>query len=342
MNLIESIDNVCATISDSCNYWLVRTDGGNLFNPFVSNNVISLGYSLITLEDIYASVGESEEITYTNIRTIAEEKYPEHERPGLIASQILRFAFGISKGDYVIIPDLSTERVAIGIVEENAIKETQLYIENGDEKLIVPDFNKSKKVKWLKTSVKRHINPNLYKLFYTHQAIVSANDYAKYIDGMLYDFYKKNDEYHLTIDISKQEVPAFTLFKGYVDLLNASGLFCASIGNQENLSDINISINLNSPGKVELWGKRVGVSIFLTGAIIVAVNGGGFHLKIDKLGVDAELSTPGIIKTINDFLDSEANRDMKKELVTHVRELAISDPESVVTILAEINKDTKE
>jgi restriction system protein len=342
MNLIESIDKYCPRISNVSSYWLVRTNGGVLFNPFVKNEVIALGYSKISITDICNSVGKSPEDTFNNIRSIAEIKYPEHERPGLIASQIVHFMFDIKKGDYVIIPDLSTDRVAIGIVEEDSVNNANLYKEFDDKKILITEFNKVKKVTWMKTLVKRHINPNLYKLFFTHQAIVLANEYSKYIDSMLYDFYKKNDEYHLTIDVARQEIPAFVLFKGYIDLLNASQKFCAGCNCHDSISDINISINLNSPGKVELWGKRIGSAIFITGAIIVAVNGGGFKFKIEKLGLDAELSTPGIIKSVDDFLNSEANRDMKKELTAHVKELSISDPESVVTILAEINNDKKE
>jgi restriction system protein len=338
MKLNEVIDKNCISIDESCNYWLVRTDGGNLFDPFYRNGVISLGYQKISIDQIYGSISDSEQKTVDNLRQLAIENYPEHERPGLIASQIARFTFEIRNGDYVVIPDLSTERLAIGIVEEDRIIEKKLYIDDSDEKTLIPEFNKTKKVKWLKTVVKRHINPNLYKLFFSHQAIASANEYSKYIDGMLFDFYKKNDEYHLIIDISKSEIPAFALFKTYVDLIDVTEKYCTEYGFDQNINDINISVNLDSPGKLELWGKRVGIAIFIIGGLIVGINGGGFKLKIEKLGIDSEITTPGLIKTLNDYLDSAANREIKKQLSEKVRTLAISDPEQIMSMLSSITK----
>jgi hypothetical protein len=335
MDIREAIIEKCPFITEEANYWLVRTDAGSLFSPFLDNDVISIGYPKITKDKIYECVSTSPEKTIQNLKILAAGLYPDHERPGLIASQIYRFTFEIKKGDYVLIPDLNTDKLAIGIVDGETLSEDKLYMLRGDESTLIPEFNKLKKIKWMKTVVKRHINPNVYKLFSCHQTIANANDYSRWVDSMLYDFYRKGDEYHIVLDIPKPNIPAITLFECYRDLFKLVEKYCKENQIQESLLDISVSINLNSPGKVEFLG-RIALGIFIAGAFVVCINGGNFKLKVEKAGLDAEISTPGIIKNINDFLNSGSDRQLKKGLFEKVNALEIKNPEDLTTLINEI------
>jgi hypothetical protein len=346
MNIVECISRKCITISETTNYWLFRTDSGSLFTPFMEDNVISIGYRKITTEYIkklFSSKAGNKEKIINDLTMKVKEYYERCLKPGLIATQLYNFAFELRKGDYILIPSANTDKISIGIIENNDIYEGKIFKISNNEKVEIREFNKLKKVNWLKTINKADINPNLYLLFSMHQTIGHANRYAKWIDAELYSFFKKGEEYHLVVDISKYKIPAFTLFKFYADLLTIANQyneqhysFFETI-DDETIDDINVTINLNSPGKIELFGKGVR-NIIVAGVIIIALNGGGFKFKTELLGVDIEISTPGFIKKINEFLDSNINRKMKEQLTEQMKQLEIKDPTDIIPLLSEINK----
>jgi hypothetical protein len=205
---------------------------------------------------------------------------------------------------------------------------------------LIPEFTKFRKVKWLKTVVKRHINPNLYKLFNSHQMMARADEYSKWIDSMLYDFFRKGDEYHIVLDMPKSGISAIVIFGCYSNLLYVVEKYCQKNGISESINDVNVLINLNSPGKVELFG-RIAFFILIAGAVIIFLNGGHAKLRIEKLGLDMEISSSGIIKSISDFLDAKSNRSLKKTLEEQIKISGMKEPEDLIRLLEEINRNAQ-
>ena len=86
----------------------------------------------------------------------------------------MKYTYLIKRDDYVVIPRASAGSLAIGRVLENGFVHRDLYFQDK----LIPEFNKIKKVKRMRVADRRSINPNLYGLLNSHQAISFANEYA--------------------------------------------------------------------------------------------------------------------------------------------------------------------
>ena len=336
MDIIKLIQNECHRFSVESNYWLFRTDGGYLYSTFKENGLVAFGYPTLTIEEIYHSFNTGTE-NKSKLYDLVNRKIEKAKRPGLIVAQINKFFNEIKKNDFILIPDTATDRLSVGIILENEVKHTELFKKNRDDTITkIKDYYKTKKVKWLKETYKNSIDPNLYKLFFNHQTIANANAYANLVNSMLYNYYYFNENYHLILELDKDNIAALNLFQSFADILTIANNFTKNKLANEEIEDIKISINLNSPGKMELFGKTM-VTLFIAGVIVVALNGGGFKFKSTKLGLDTELQTPGLIKNINEFLNSEVDRNLKKSLEKKIDSLDVKNPNDIVKMLNEIN-----
>jgi hypothetical protein len=113
--------------------------------------------------------------------------------------------------------------------------------------------------------------------------------------------------------------------------------FTSLLGVHEDSGGMNTRINLNSPGEIELITSAAQF-IFLVGAFVVALNGGGLKLKVKKLGLDVNLSTDGLIKSINKFLSARKNRQLSDSLRGKLESLQITEPKDIMKIIDQINK----
>ncbi len=319
-------------ISENRNYWFFRTNSGEYFEEFRDGNFIAIGYNEISLEDIKAGNTGNDvgiEILGNRIQT----KYKEKEnRPNYVASQLLKFAYKIKKGDIVLIPSASSYNICFG-----QIIETPAYIAKATGELNCP-YSKRKKVRWLKTIPRDALDPNLYKLMFSHHTITEADLYAEYIDKVTNSFFIKNNSAHLVLKVqTTQDIKAKDLFEMggiALDLLD-------EFSKEENLpyksDDFNVKLNLQSPGLIVLSGVSMG-GIVIVGIILVAIAGGGFSLKYGK-EFTTGIKTDGIIEKIKSFLTANSNIRMKKELLEkHMKDLNIQDPDDLVKILKELNK----
>lgn len=334
MEHLDRITEFCPLLSVDANYWLVRTNSGQLYKPFREYGLVAIGYPAIDTAELQKAVAGDSSNAFDAIRAIAEKKYPEHNRPGFIASQLKRFAVDLKEGDFVLIPASSSAVFSIGQVISTSIEDKLLF--DGDSP--IPDFRKTRRVKWYCESRRWDVNPHLFGLFNTQQTLSDANAYATWIDSILYDFYAKGGEYHLVLDIrSENKLNARALFRSFLELLDVADQLCMDFGVQEDTNDVETRINLSSPGKLELIAKTA-VPIFLVGAIIIAINGGSAKIKVGRLGLDSELTTRGIVENVNRFLNSQQDRELKQHLVEQLDSLVISSPEQVARILQQINE----
>src|SRR5207253_226002 len=96
-----------------------------------------------------------------------------------------------------------------------------------------------------------------------------------------------------------------------------------------NLDNIEVKINLNSEGKIQLigkLGKNTAAVIFIIGTLTVSLAGGG--LKIDALGMD--LKTDGIVKAVTNYENNKQNREIiEKFLKEKMDSLQIKSPDDV-------------
>lgn len=329
---LEQILQSLPHISGKRNYWFFRTQGGDYFEDFVKANYIAIGYNKITLEDIKS--GNTEDLSGREILSSRiNKKYGDEEnRPSYVATQLLKFAYEIKKGDIVMIPSASSHNITFGQVTETAA-----FSANTTATSDCP-YLKRKNVKWIKTIPRDSLDPNLYKLMFSHHTITEANAYASYIDKITNSFFIKNEKAHLVLKVeATSDIKAKDLFEMGTIALDLLDDFSKEEQLSYNSDDFNVKINLQSPGDIELAGKVIG-GVIILGIILVSIAGGGFTFKNEK-GVDVSIKSDGIIEKIKSFLASRSNIKTKKALLEkHMKHLQIKDPEDLVKVLRELDK----
>lgn len=282
LNALHSVGFVPRTIDVNKNYWFVRTESGRYYDEFILGEFIAIGWDQITPFDL----NTPEEDILQKIQTA----YPDANVPKLIYNQINRFCNEMKPGDVVIIPSSSSNYLAFGEI----ISDVQI-VEISEDDIIdgACPYTKRRAVRWHKSISKYRIDPYLYQLFRSHHTISSANNYASHIDRTLNDFYIKGDKVHLILHVeTENNIPAILLVKLISGLLDRIDDFSKSYENV-NSSEIEIKINVQSPGLVEFISGVAGVGIL--GLIIVGLFGGKAKFsKTPTEGVNAEVSTEGL------------------------------------------------
>ncbi|MCW5208091.1 hypothetical protein VU11_05450, partial [Desulfobulbus sp. US2] len=264
------------------------------------------------------------------------QKNTDSERPGLTAGQFYRFYYEIKQNDIVIIPSESSKLIAIGRVLD--VVPEAFEFQAADEKLDC-DHVHTRNIDWLAIETRNEFNPNFISLLFSHNAIVDATDYKDYINGVLHDFFIQENTGHLLINIkSNESIKARTLFLLFIELLDLTDDFFDELSSP---NDINIRINLNSPGKVELISKNI-YKLSLAGMIIVGIAGGHFKIGNDKNGNGIAIGTDGMLKPILSFINKKNDRRAKIELVTAaLDDLNIEKPRELAAIIQEYQVSAK-
>lgn len=329
--------NNAPEIKADANYWFIRTNGGELYEPFRGTGSIAIGYPEVTL-DFIESLDDSEESRDSlkeKIRIhhppVTNEDGNTHDNSGLAASQLLKFCNEIRRGDIVIIPSDRTERLAIGFVEDDAPFEEPLVWRG----MTYSNFKKRRKVSWKRGVDKSDMNPNLFKLLLNRMTLVQANDYSEWIDPMLYEFFNKGGDFHYVMKIrSRDHIRANTLFRACIDLMDLVSDFAAHEEVNASVDEIETRINLNSPGDVELWHRGV-EAIGLLALMVIAINGGGFTLELKKWDFKMSLKTEGLLKRLTEFLNHAKNRQTVDVVRKKLESLQVQSPEQVIALLKE-------
>lgn len=334
-NVLDPLTKRIPVIPEDVGYWFVRTAGGALHQAFIASESIAVGYSRIGLGEVLAAA--KSDAPDAALKQIVKRKYPDKKSPGLAVSQLLAIASGIKKGDYVLIPSAGTARIAIGQVQDSMPFEKTLV--SGEH--TYEDYSKRRRVKWIANYARSEINPNVWKILNTHQTIVDAAEYSQWIDPLIFDFFKKGENYHLSIRINRKEhINGRVLFEACLQMFEAADRFSSSHGLVGSSDQIEVKINLNSPGKIQLIAKTAKVLGVLS-LVVLLLNGGGLKFTVKGLGIDMDINTPGVIQAVNTFLNDQQNRELKESLQAKIDALKVDDSAQIESLLAQIQADHK-
>lgn len=329
MTLQEILDRI-PKVKDR-RYWLVRTDGGRNYDSFLAGKFIGIGYNKITLEDIKTgATGDEMGVSILSEKII--KIYGEEEaRPKHAARQLIKFAYEIKKGDIIMIPSENSE-----FIQFAEISNTSAFNEFDNKYLC--DLIKRKEIKLLRQVSKNRLDPNLYKLMFSHHTITDADQYGEVIDKIINGIFIKQDHAHLVLEVQAQhDIKARSLFKMGDIALDLLDEFCEEEGLDYKSDDFEIKLAVASPGFIEISGEVMG-GIILLGIIIVAIAGGGFSF-VYKKDLKAEIKSDGIIEKVRKFLTTKNNNEVKRELLKkHMDTLEIKDPKELIEILKQLDK----
>lgn len=351
-HILDTIVDNIETVPSSQNYWLIRTQSGAFYDTFAENDFVGLDHAELSIKDLnhlrnlyiddnkfLGSIKESLKDFYTDKNT-KELTVPER-RISHIANQVFKFYRRVKKGDIVIIPSFSSVRVSFGVIEETSLAE---FNEAELRKFDTSTQFLNKRVKWIGDFNRKDLDPNIFKMFTSHQAINNVGSYADVIERTLHDFFVLDNEAHVVINVQQQNnIKARELFGlGYNFLELVDTVIRELEIEGVTADDFEVEVNINSPGKIDLKSKikKGTVIAFCT----LAVFGGGYESKAGESFKTDGL--PGLIKVItaaiSDFRDREQNRDMKMKIFNQYKDkLEVKKVDDMLKIMKQTdsNKD---
>ena len=337
------------TIPAEKRYWLIRTKSWEFYDAFRLNNIVAIEHNEVPLSELRKLKDTYKEdfgLIQAGIKTIVRSEHEkratidnieeiEIRRSSLTASQIFKFVFEVKKGDMVLIPSSNSDIVSFGIVNESYVGD----FSKEELRKIDTDAILMKRVTWISDLKRFELDPYLYRMFTAHQAINDVGSYADVIERSVGDFFILDDEAHVILNITNEnEISAFDLFKMGTEILSLIDLIAKEFNIECSSKDISVTINLNSPGKIDLKSK-IKKSTTLLGILVVLMGGGmqtksGLTIKSDGI--------PGLVKSLNDFLDKQQQRDMNEKVFEKYKDkIQVKQPDDVLKLLKQYsdNKD---
>jgi restriction system protein len=330
---LEEILSILPTINSTRRYWFFRTNGGEYYGSFLKRNYIAINYNKVSVHDI-ASAKVDNAISIEILSAIVTKVYKDREkRPNYAASQLLKFAYELKKGDIVLIPSTSSFEVSFGEITDRAI-----YVSEPEGEDNCP-YTKRRAVRWLKHIKRDALDPNLYKLMFSHHAITEGAYYGEYIDRVTNSFYIKDNKAYVILQVqSADEIKAKDLFGFGSNTLDLVEEFCAEEGITVDTNGFNVKLDLQSPGFI-LFSAADMSGIVMVGLMIVAICGGGFSFKIPHKGIKTGLKTDGLIEKLIKFIDTTNKGKIKKDLLENqAKDMKIKDPDDLRKIFKDLDK----
>ena len=232
------------TVDQDRRYWFVRTEHGLFYNEFKNMGIIAIGWDRINNINLIKHAATDTEAN-KQLESLVKKAYPEEKRFRYVAGQIKTFVNEIKKGDIVLIPNTSSRTITFGEVDSNDLIPVPSFFEKG-----MCEWEKRKKVSWLKTVRRDNLDPNLFRLGYSQHAVTDGSSYDHFIDRTLYSFYVKGDMAHLTLEATKQkDISANDLVVFINSSLHLVDIYNKETGEHLDKNSINIKINLQSPAQ---------------------------------------------------------------------------------------------
>lgn len=316
-------------------YWFVRTQKGTYYEDFLNDKFIGIEWDRISDLDYIKNSNDDD------LREEVVKQYPKLDKPGYVASQIYKFCNTMKSGDIVLIPSKESKWITIGeILDDSAYLYTK---EQEDFQELLDDFYgeqnedaektllmKRRNMRWIKTVKKTELDPYLYSIIYSHNAIVDAQPYSIFIDRMLSQFYIKGDEGYFTYKINKKNnIP----YEDMLNFLNNNNTLMNYINEKFpelkfEKNKIIIKVNVQSKGPIQI--KATIKTILIVGLCISGLFGANFDINV--WGAQINLETEGLPKLIKTIADVMENKNSDQELKTLMEKFNIDKDNLEITV----------
>ena len=318
-SILHNLTTEISVIPTNKKYWLIRTQSGSLYNNFIENDFVGIDRKELSIRDLAnlrSNYPNDEDFKHEIKKSVTkfykgkkEQDDVPQQKIGLISGQIFNFYTNVKSGDIVIIPSEDSHEFSFGVITESFITEF-----TDEEKRKLGDLNipcLSKRVRWINKFCRRSLDPNIFRMFTAHYAINNVTRYAYIIERTLRDLYILDDIAHLIVNVQQtNDIKAKDLFGLGYSLMELVDLIASDLNIEGvNSDDLEVTVNLNSPGKINLKSK-VKPTIIFAGFILFICGGG--YISSDGTSIKTE-GIRQLIDAIADYQDRSAEREAKKE-----------------------------
>ena len=291
------------------NYWMIRSDSGKSYAPFLRHGIVALRMPYITqsyassianlempakmvLDEIKAHLKSISNDPRMLIKESTEELQNQMTR-STRASQLYVFTKVIEKGDIVLVPSEGTSYVSIGIIKDNGLY-TNDYINK--------TYPISRSVEWLNQIPRYRLDPGLTRALSAHQAISNLSDYEEYIERSINSCFVKDDICNYVLTLNSSDINAENFFNLGSDVISMLRLLNDKYQLGIDPAEINLSMNLNSPGKIVFKSRAVSIAFLIMGLFSACSDG--------RVGYENNTSVQGdSFMTIVDSIKNENQGD---------------------------------
>ena len=313
--LLQEVTEASATINTK-KYWLVRTDDGANYNTFSERNFVALNLQNFPIG--FVNAARQIEHPKERLSLLKNSLIQLHQQQpnllsydpidssyssniGRLASQISSISLEMNRGDIVLIPSQGASVLKIGRIVD---------VDLATDVAITRHFSFARKVEWIKEISKRRLEANLYKALGAHQAICDISKYASVIERNYTSYFVIDDEYHYVLTVNAETVSAYELTALVQNVLKTVNEISYDFNLGIDAKDIKISINVNSPGKMDFIST--GKKVILTMAVAAALAGG--TLTYEHLEVKTDGLFGSLVDAVNRWKNAEQKRRQNQEL----------------------------
>lgn len=302
-------------------YWLVRTDDGANYDTFSNGNFVALNLRDIPVDFIrqvrdqgtpkerIAAIKEKMMDLQTQNRITLPYSPLDNgysSNMGRLAGQIDSIALEMKYGDIVLIPSQGASSLKIGkIIDADLATDEE----------ITRTFSFARKVEWIKEISKKRLEANLYKALGAHQAVCDITKYASVIERNYTSYFVIDENYHYVLTVNAEFISAYEISALVQDVLKTVSKISDTYDLGIDVRDIQLSINVNSPGKMDFIST--GKKVILTMAVVAALAGG--TLQYGELEIQTQGLFRNLVDAINDWKDAEQEREHKQQLFDHYK-----------------------
>lgn len=259
---IEEIIRKVENIDPETNYWFIRTNYGEHFDEFTNGNYIAIGWDYFSLNEI-----ETNDVNYIKNKIAIHEGFDSSKSKDKIkitsSYNKIKTFLNLKKNDIVVVPSRNSDRLAFGKVADSSAYQLDEMIGNGTH-------FKRRRIDWVDIKNIKNLNPIFYQVKSNQHAVSNIDRFAPYIDRVMGNLYKKDDNTHYVLNIDKNENINFDELRSLMDNIN---ILIKNINTEfsfdDNLDEFYIKINLQSRGTIELIkaGKSLAILAFLLSLI---------------------------------------------------------------------------
>lgn len=303
-------------IDNDTNYWFVRTSAGERFEDFYFGQYIAIGWD--KLNDLEALKYSTKEQVKDSVAKLYRD---DDSRPGNTAAQILKFVNEVKVGDYILIPNASCERIAIGLITSDVYLYQPTEQDKFNELLdgVEINFLKRRNVRWITSKPLRRfeLDPMLIPIIYSYGTIVDANPYSQFINRSIYNMYYKNGELHAIFHMTRSEDISAYYFNKFIGSIFETQKLCSSITDTDYApDDFIIKASFNSAGPVEMITAAISAMLVLS-SIALFINGADMKFKYNIFGLfkgEFKVVSSGLLDKIKDFntIEAQHNKTLDK------------------------------
>lgn len=325
---------------NSKKYWLIRTDDGRNYKEFSKNNYIALNLRgfpddfLAPLQGVFpdelSKIQSLKHMLMQSIdnHTIDIDKFLKGEKNGIgrITNQIYSMCYGIKKGDIVMIPDKGAEYLKIGRVTDDSF--------TFDESINYR-FSFSRHVQWIKEIRKDRLDPYLYKALGAHQAICDISKYAEFIERNYNSYFVVGKRFQYVLTVNAENISAWNLTSMINGILKHTKEFSDAYELNIPVEDIDITINVNSPGKFGFCTCAAGAIVLM--AISAILFGGS--LNYDEFNITTNGTFHALVECVNEWRQGTQNLEQNQALFEkYIQSLDIQSVEDWNNAIDELNE----